>query len=165
MQEAAASQPWRSAASLRSFMSGLLPRQSQLRSPWRPAAIRDHTPQSRQHRSLAANFCSFKDQEATLSGEAPSVPPQGAGGGGGGFCLEICAPLRGGVLAGSGCFRHGQVFPSRSENMLRKLFFRGVVVIGVFLAPPALGSGACAVTGFGFVGKRPGDRGVTGSLA
>lgn len=66
----------------------------------------------------------------------------------------------------SNCFRHGQVFPSRSENILLKLFFGGWVVVvgGCFWHLLPWDSGAFAVTLSGFVKKESRDRNMTGSL-
>lgn len=52
-------------------------------------------PQSRQHCSLTANFCSFKDHggEAVSFGE-PSVPPPKSGQGGAVLFLQICGSPR-----------------------------------------------------------------------
>lgn len=61
-------------------------------------------------------------------------------------------PRRDGIARGSSCLRHGQVFPSRGENILLKLFFWLVVVAGRcfwHLLPWDSGTFVVAASGFG----------------
>lgn len=85
---------------------------------------RPHTP-GKAARSLTANFCSFKDQEATLSAEAPSVPPRGAGGGVGGSVLRAALHSVEGWLPGQAASGMDRFSPLGVRTCYGNFFFKG----------------------------------------